>query len=153
MGKSWVGLLLVLVSGCGGGSLLGAEDAPSFSSSANIQAALNDAGLTTGYEAVASADRDMYEQRAADVGKCEIDGEVPKLLIFKDKGQMDNWAGMVKQLGCTMGKAFGVTNYDYVSGSNWAVSDTTQTLANKIADAIGGRAVHVDCKDVETPGG
>jgi hypothetical protein len=95
-----VGLLLVLVSGCGGGSLLGAEDAPSFSSSANIQAALNDAGLTTGYEAVASADRDMYEQRAADVGKCEIDGEVPKLLIFKDKGQMDNWVGMVKQLGC-----------------------------------------------------
>jgi hypothetical protein len=52
-----------------------------------------------------------------------------------------------------MGKAVGVTNYDYVSGSNWAVSDTTQTLANKIADAIGGRAVHVDCKDVETPGG
>ena len=74
------------------------------------------------------------------------------MLTFKDKGQKDNWSGMMKQMGCTMGKAFGVSSFDHVSGGKWAVSDVTQTLAHQIAEAIGGRPIHVDCKDVETPG-
>jgi hypothetical protein len=149
MGKYSVVSLVVLLAGCG--ALNGAG--PNFSSSADIQAAHNEAGLTcTGYKVVAKDDRDIYEHNAADVGRCELDGETPTLLIFKDHGQMENWAGMNKQMGCTMGKAFGFMNYDYVSGSKWAVSGTTETLANKIADAIGGRAVHVDCEDVKIPG-
>ena len=94
----------------------------------------------------------MYEQNAADVAKCELDGETPRLLTLKDKGQKDNWSGMMKQMGCVMGKTFGVSSFDHVSGSNWVVSDVSQTLTNQVADAIGGRAVHVDCKDVEIPG-
>jgi hypothetical protein len=105
------------------------------------------------YRTVSNEDREWGMQGAADVWQCELDNETPKLVVWKDKGQKDNWAGMSKQMGCTMGKAFGISSFDYVSGSRWTVSDTSQTLANKIADAIGGRAVHVDCKDVEIPSG
>ena len=46
-----------------------------------------------------------------------------------------------------------VQTYDYVNGALWTVSDTTQTLSEQIADQVGGRAVHVDCSDVEMPSG
>jgi hypothetical protein len=36
--------------------------------------------------------------------------------------------------------------------TNWAISDLSQTLAEKISDKIGGNAVHIDCADVKMPG-
>jgi hypothetical protein len=146
--------VVVLISGCGGGSLPGGKDALTFSSSADIQAALNKAGLTcSGYEAVAKGDRNFAEQGTADeVGRCTVEGEGIDLITFKDKGQEDNWLNMSKQMGCTMGSAFGVSNMHFVRGNNWGVAEGSQTISDKIAKAIGGEAVHVDCKDVKPPG-
>lgn len=94
--------------------------------------------------------RDMAASGTADdVWTCDVENENVDLLTVKDEGQKDNWIGMGKQMGCTFGKAFGVSSMNVVSGGNWGVTDVSETLANKIADAIGGRAVHVDCKDVE----
>jgi hypothetical protein len=74
------------------------------------------------------------------------------LIIWKDKGQQENWTGMVEKIGCTMGQAFGTSSYDLVNGGLWSVSDTSQTLSRQISNKVGGEAVHIDCKDVEIPG-
>ena len=134
--------------------LVGKDAPPSFSSSADIQAALNKAGLTcSGYEAIAKDDRNFAEQGTAnDVGRCTMDGESVDLITFKDKGKEDNWLSMSKQMGCGMGGAFGVTNMHFVRGNNWGVAEGSQTISDKIAETIGGEAVHVDCKDVKMPG-
>ena len=39
-----------------------------------------------------------------------------------------------------------LTNVHYVRGGNWGVERASQTLADKIAKAIGGEVVNVDCK-------
>lgn len=155
MWKNWsVVAVVVLISGCGGGSLLGGKDAPKFSSTAEIRAALDKAGLTcSDFKAIAKGDRNFAEEGTADeVGDCTVEGESVNLLTFKDEGQQDNWLNMSKQMGCTMGSAFGVSNMHFVRGNDWGVSEGSQTISDKIAEAIGGEAVHVDCKDVKLPG-
>lgn len=150
MGRYIIAGFALLIAGCGGA----AGSAPEFASSAAIQAALNSAGLAcSGYEAVASGDRDLAAGgTAADVGRCDLEGENIDMITFKDEGQRDNWAGRTRQMGCIVGQAFGTRNLDYVLGSNWSIADTSQTLSERIADAIGGEAVHVDCSDVKLPG-
>ena len=146
MRKYCLAFLVVVLAGYGG-SLSGREDAtPNFSSSAEIQAALNKAGLgCTAYQTVSQADREWGAQSAADVGKCDLENENIKMTIWKDKGQKDNWIDMAKKFGCDMAKASGVSSYDFVDGGLWTVSDTSQTLAKKISDAVGGKPVHIDC--------
>lgn len=56
-----------------------------------------------------------------------------------------NCIGMPEKIGCEMGKAFGVSSFDFVDSGRWTVSNTSETLAKKISDAIGGKATHVDC--------
>lgn len=145
---------VVLISGCAGGSIGASDDVPQFSSSAQIQAALNDAGLTcTGYQAVAQSDRNFAEQdTTSEVGTCTVEGEKVDLITFKDEGGQDNWLSMSKQMGCTMGSAFGVSNMHFVRGNNWGVAEGSQTISDKIANAIGGKAIHVDCKDIKPAG-
>jgi hypothetical protein len=143
--------VVLLLTGCG----LFSKDklSPDFTNSPEIQRALDEAGLTcTGYQTVPKEDREWGMESAADVGKCELDNETPTLVVGKDIGQKDNWAGMSKQMGCTMGKAFGVSSFDYVSGNRWTVSDTSPTLANKIADAIGGRPFTSIARTLRLPG-
>jgi hypothetical protein len=150
MRKGCIAILVILLAGCGDS---GEDSAPSFSSSADIQAALNKAGLVcTGYEPVAKEDRDWGATSAADVGKCDIENETIKMVIWKDEGQKENWVGLAKKVGCALGGSFlGVSSFDFVDGGLWTVSEMTQTLAKKISDAIGGKAIHVDCPDVTTP--
>ncbi|MEW2481432.1 hypothetical protein AB0876_17745 [Mycobacterium sp. NPDC049093] len=146
----------VLISGCGGGGgpLAAKHEAPKFSSTADIQAALNDAGLTcSDFKEVAKSDSNFAEQSTAnEVANCAVEGEKIDLITFKDKGQQDNWLNMSRQMGCVMGSAFGVSNMHFVRGNGWGVAEGSQTISDKIADAIGGEAVHVDCKDVKLPG-
>lgn len=152
MWKIWGVPLVLLLVGCG--FSLGGDSIPTFSSAAEVQAALNEAGLScTGYETALKGDREWGMEDAIDVAECDVEGESITLAIWKDRGQKENWAGTMKQFGCMIGQAFGVQTYDYVNGALWTVSDTTQTLSKQIADQVGGRAVHVDCSDVEMPSG
>jgi hypothetical protein len=97
--------------------------------------------LQTGCE----EDRKLGMQSAADVGRCDLENENIIMAIWKDKGQKQNWIGMGEKIGCEMGKAFGVSSFDFVDGGLWTVSNTSETLAKKISDAIGGKTTHVDC--------
>jgi hypothetical protein len=120
--------------------------AASFSSSADIRDALSRAGLTcTGYKTVASGDREMFTEGAADVGNCNVENEDISMIVWKDNGQRDNWSGMAKNMGCRMVKALGMSTLDYVDGDRWTIENPSQTLAKKIAGAIGGKAEHIAC--------
>lgn len=44
-----------------------------------------------------------------------------------------------------MGEAFGVTEFDYLNGDTWTISETSQTLANDIETKFAGKAMHIDC--------
>jgi hypothetical protein len=111
-----------------------------------MSSALNAAGLPcTDYKAIAKDDREMGQENALDVGECDVEGETVQLIVWKDNGQRDNFTGMGKTLGCTMGEAFGVTTFDFVDGDKWQVTGTSETLSNKIADKLEGEAVHIKC--------
>ena len=147
-------LLVMLVAGCSGTVNGGAvkDSAPAskaanFSSASDVKTALDSAGLTcNGLKSIAVKDREWGTESAVDVGRCDIEGEKTEIDVFKDNGQRENWEGMQKQVGCMAGKAFGISSFDYVNGGLWTISPRTQTLANKIADALGGQAVHVKCE-------
>lgn len=119
----------------------------SFSSSADIRDALNKAGLKcTAYETVATADREIGTESAADVGRCRVENEDISLIVWKDNGQRDNWSGVLKTTGCQKGTAItGTSSFDYVDGDRWTIEETSQTLAKKISDAIGGKPEHIAC--------
>lgn len=144
MGKYCFALIVVLIVGCGGPQ----EHLPTttYRQSADLLGAFNNAGLAcTGYEKVAIQNREMGTQAAVDVGACNLEGENIKMVIWKDIAQKENWVGLGKKFGCEMGKNFGILSYDFVDGGQWTISDTTQTLSEKISEAIGGKAIHVDC--------
>jgi hypothetical protein len=156
-GWRWVAIIASLVvaianvvyaslnwNGSGGSEAL-REDV-SFSSSTDIRDALKKAGLAcTGYKPVATKDREWGMEGASDVGDCDLENENIRMVVWKDKGQKDNWVGMGKTMLCGTGKALGISSVDYVDGGLWTVSDVTQTLAKKISDAIGGMPEHVAC--------
>ena len=130
------------LAACGGSS----SDPNGFANSEEINMALTGAGLPCGGLAtVPMADREMGTESAVDVASCELDGEDITLIVWKDNGQRDNYIGLGKTLGCSVGKAFGITSFDFVEGDKWQVSGTSATLADTIADKIGGKAVHVKC--------
>ena len=79
-----------------------------------------------------------------DYGYCDLENESINIIIWKDKDQKDNWVGMGKGR-CAMGQAFGISSFNFVDGGLWTVSNTSETLAKKISEAIGGKPEHVDC--------
>jgi hypothetical protein len=143
--KYSVPVLAILLAGCGGSSSTGRQDV-SFNSSSDISDALNKAGLAcTGYKTVASGDRTYGTEGALDFARCKLENEDLDLIVWKDNGQRDNYAGMEKALGCGMGKVMGKQTFDLVVGDRWTIDDVSQTLANKISDAIGGKPDHITC--------
>lgn len=146
MWKYFVAVIAILLAGCGGQSFTGSKAAVSVSSGTDIRDALGRAGLRcTGYKPVAKDDRQWGTESAADVGECELENEDIQLIVWKDNGQSRNWSGMVKAVGCTAGKVIGKSSFDYVDGGLWTVFNTSQTLAKKVSDAIGGKPEHIDC--------
>jgi hypothetical protein len=133
-------------SAAGGGSSNKSEKKDTFASASEMRDALNVAGLAClDFELVPKADREMGLEAAVDVANCEVQGENIQLIVWKDNGQRDNYNGMVKTLGCSMGEAFGITSFDWVEGDRWEINGTSQTLAGQVKDEIGGKAVHHDC--------
>jgi hypothetical protein len=108
--------------------------------------ALCESGLScTELRPFAKVDLEIGQEGALDVGECDLEGETVDLVVWKDNGQRDNFVGMGKTLGCAVGEAFGMTSFHYVEGDKWLVTNTSETLANQIADNFGGKAVHIEC--------
>jgi hypothetical protein len=140
-----VTFLTVVLAGCGGSPPISGRQDVSFASSADIRDALANASLTcSNYETKASGDREWWTEDAADESRCKVENEDIVIIVWKDNGQRDNWAGITKNMGCMMNKAFGVSTVDYVFGDHWTIADVSQTLAKKIS-VIGGKAEHIVC--------
>ncbi len=117
-----------------------------FMSASDFRDALAQKGFVCADFAVtAVADRDMFSTGAVDVATCNIEGENAEISIWKDNGQLDNYTGMVKSIGCTMAKGFGISTFDYAKGDKWSLGGVSQTLAEKLAKALDAKAVHVKC--------
>lgn len=130
------------LSACGGSS----ASNPAYNTSAELLAGLKSAGMEcTGYTKTPKEDRELIQEDAKESGECELDGESLDITIWKDAGQRKQWEGLGKTMGCSMGEAFGITEFDYLNGGTWTISGTSRTLAEKIADKFEGDAVHVDC--------
>lgn len=117
---------------------------PALKSGADVRALLSQAGLVC--TPVPTSKRAMGSESAVDFEECEVDGEKININVWKDEGQVENWEGFTKQVGCTMGKQFGVVNLDWVRGDLWTIDDVTQTLADKIGAATGATPVHIKCE-------
>jgi hypothetical protein len=122
------------------------ETPDSFASTSDMRDALNVAGLTClDFRDKPKEDRAFGEESAVGVSVCEVEGEEVELVVWKDNGQRDNYNSMGKTLGCSMGEAFGVTNFDWVHGEKWHITGPSLTLAKQIEDRLGGKAYHHDC--------
>jgi len=142
--KRFVALFIsaISIAACGGSSSSGTT----FKTSNDVLAAMTAAGLScTEYEPTAKADREWGQESANEVGGCELEGESIDITLWKDSGQLKNWEGMGKTIGCSMGESFGITEFDYLKGGTWSISGTSKTLAEKLATKIGGNAIHIKC--------
>ena len=117
-----------------------------FTSAAEIRDALVEKGLVCSNFAITDvADRDMGQEGAVDVAQCDIEGENVGFSIWKDNGQRDNFTGMMKGIGCEMAKSFGISTLDYARGGKWTITGVSQTLTEKIAEALEADSVHLKC--------
>ncbi len=136
---------LFFIYGCsssGSGS-----DAPKYETLETLNEALGQSGLNcSNFEKNGPEDKPLFdvgfESKAA---TCTLDDEVATLTVFKDAGELRKWVSVGKTMGCAFAQAFGVSEFDYVRGSQWAISDISQTLTRKIAKEFGGSAEHVKC--------
>ena len=142
--KRFLALLIstISIAACGGSS----SSETTFKTSNDVLAAMTAAGFScTQYTPTAKADRELGQESANEVGGCELEGESIDITLWKDSGQLKNWEGMGKSIGCKMGEAFGITEFDYLKGDAWSVSGTSKTLTEKLAAKIGGDAIHIEC--------
>jgi hypothetical protein len=142
--KRFLALLIstISIAACGGSS----SSDTTFKTSNDVLAAMTAAGFScTQYTPTAKADRELGQESANEVGGCELEGESIDITLWKDSGQLKNWEGMGKSIGCKMGEAFGITEFDYLKGDAWSVSGTSKTLTEKLAARIGGDAIHIKC--------
>jgi hypothetical protein len=143
MKRLWIlAFVTACVTACGGSS----SSAPTFGTADELLTALKDSGMNcTGYEKTPKDEREWGQESAKEVGSCELDGETVDITIWKDAGQRKQWEGLGKTVGCSMGEAFGVTEFDYLNGGTWTIGGTSRTLAENLADKFGGEAVHIKC--------
>lgn len=140
--SSFLIIALLSFTSCGGSG----SSNPIFKTGPELSTALKASQLEcVGYQETPKADREFGQESALDVGACEISGESVDLTIWKDSGQKKNWEGLGKTLGCTFGKAFGITSFSYVDGGLWTISGTSETLAKDIANKMDAKAVQFDC--------
>ena len=135
-------LPLITLTSCGGST----SSKQSFATGPELSSALSAIQLEcVGYKETPKADREFGQESALDVASCEIDGESVDLTIWKDSGQKENWEGLGKSLGCSVGKAFGITSFNYVDGGLWTISGTSETLSKEIAGKMDAKAVQINC--------
>lgn len=138
-GRTVVVGAMVVLAACGGEGAAG----PSMGSPSDIAAALQKSGL--GCTDYSSTPQGQMEMDVNQQGACTADGENATLYTFRDSGQRDNWVGAAGTLGCSVGKAFGLTSLNLVLGPNWAIGMDSATGAGHVAAKIGGTVKTIHC--------
>lgn len=122
------------------------ETPDTFASTSALRDALNAAGFAClNLKDKPKDEREMGQESAVGVSSCDVEGETIELVVWKDNGQRNNYEGMAKTIGCSMGEAFGITSFDWIQGDKWNITGTSRTLSKQIADKFGGKAINHDC--------
>lgn len=135
---------VLLTLACGGeGSSPGG---PSFVDAGAVKDGLEQAGIAcVDYASSTPDDNDIGRNHIATEGECTADGETLDITTFKDSGAQKNYVGLLKGFGCALAQGFGISSFALVEGNLWIVSNTTETLANKVADRLGATAKVYNC--------
>lgn len=117
---------------------------------AKVAQALNAKGFEcTGFKDVNDReDNQLGTDYSTGRGTCMHDGKAVTIDTYQDARH--TWAQLaeIDALGCSIGKAFGVTEYNIAYGSTWASNwdDTLDhVVPRQMADALGGKFHHHDC--------
>lgn len=111
----------VALTACGGGAVAGGSS--SYDSVSAIRAALSEAGLHC-----ASWVQNKDVIGAQEDGHCEIDGDTASITIYKSADQRTQ-----------IREAFSVFDSGFsVDGDRWTVNVPTRSLADEVAEALGG---------------
>ena len=111
--------MVMLVIGVGLGAC--GQEAPSYSSVAELAAAMKEGGA--GCHSLSRLDAaDLVSDRAV----CKVDGSTVNLYLFSSDANQREWLAVGSELG------------PVIEGPDWAVVPTDPDIVRKIADATGG---------------
>ncbi len=142
------GMLIVAIGSlsiaCGGGGPSG----PSYPDVTALADALGDAGIDC-IDFTSEAEESEIDLGFGNYidteGRCTIEGEDVTLYTFKDSGAQKNWTGLGATFGCAFTSGFGLSSFPFIEGNLWAITDMTETTADKIAEGFGGTSEVIEC--------
>lgn len=152
MGKVLIAVTAVLLlAGCEGTPRYeNPGAAPRYQSGAEIREALNRAGLgCEDFRTIGATQRDIGEKDAREVDTCRVDNTNASIMIWLRLGEAQDWARSYRSMGCRLTRSVGSGEPVYVDGGLWTVAVNSRPVADKIAQALGGRAKFPDCSSVD----
>lgn len=79
-------------------------------------------------------------------GGCTIDGEDSELTVYRTTSDLKRVLAAIPSLGCSIGEAFGLTEFRYVVGSNWTISTPSSATTKPLAKAMKAKKLVYECK-------
>ncbi len=144
-------VMVVLLAGCQNDSRYEHLDlAPQYGSTAEVRDALERSGLgCQGFQSVGQDRRDIGEKDALDVATCRVENRDVAIMIWLRLGEAQDWARSRRAMGCQFAQSLNTSPPVYVDGGRWTISLNSRSVAEKIAEAIGGQARFADCSVVD----
>jgi hypothetical protein len=146
--------LVLALAACGDDDATGGSSANGshFNSPSEIAGALTVAGIEcNGYEDVevgTEADETFGPDPRSAAGTCDNDGIELALEMFEDDAHAEQYRKQGDMLACSFGEAFGISQFSYAFGENWAaVSDDNlgDELHRQVAAELSGEFHKVEC--------
>lgn len=79
-------------------------------------------------------------------GNCTIDGERSELNVYRTNTDLKRILAAVPSLGCSIGEAFGTTQFRYVVGDNWTIDTPSSATTKPLAKALRAKQFVYKCK-------
>lgn len=141
-----VSICSLLFAGCGGSGAGNGAAAAQPKSVEEVASQLRESGLgCLNLRKPPRADWNLGTDNAIGVGECAVAGEDIEIILFSSKGDLDSYFSAAEKIACEFGKAFGITELDFVTSGVWIAEGVSKSVAERIASATGGKAHHVNC--------
>jgi hypothetical protein len=89
---------------------------------------------------------DIGEIKPAMSLECTINGEKIGIDEYLNAQQVADNTRLARGAGCAIAKAFGITDFIYVAGTNWTVTAQTTSTVQAIQKALGdGKIISIHC--------
>jgi hypothetical protein len=136
--------VIVLILGCGSQTSKGGASQPE--SVEEVASQLADAGLgCLNLRTPPKSEWNFGTESAIGVGECVVAGDDIEFILFGSSGEVEEYLSAGAKIGCALGAAFGLTDFDIVTSGVWTAEGMSRPVAERIAAAIGGKAHHITC--------